>query len=41
MDRPHPFQIPAMALVLGVVVSGKQVALLSVIGAAVCVAGPG
>jgi drug/metabolite transporter (DMT)-like permease len=33
------FLIPAVALVLGVVVRGEQVALLSVAGAAVCVAG--
>jgi len=33
------FLIPAVALVLGVVVRGEHVALLSVLGAAVCVAG--
>jgi drug/metabolite transporter (DMT)-like permease len=33
------FLIPAVALVLGVVVRGERVALLSVIGGAVCVAG--
>jgi drug/metabolite transporter (DMT)-like permease len=33
------FLIPAVALVLGIVVRGERVALLSVIGGAVCVAG--
>lgn len=33
------FLIPAVALVLGVVVRGERVALLSVVGGAVCVAG--
>ncbi|MBA3443439.1 MAG: DMT family transporter [Gemmatimonadales bacterium] len=33
------FLIPAVALVLGIVVRGEHVALLSVLGAAVCVAG--
>ena len=33
------FLIPAVALVLGVVVRGERVALLSVIGCAVCLAG--
>ena len=33
------FLIPAVALVLGVVVNGERVALMSVLGAAVCVAG--
>jgi drug/metabolite transporter (DMT)-like permease len=33
------FLIPGVALVLGVVVRGEQVALLSIVGAVVCVAG--
>jgi hypothetical protein len=33
------FLIPVVALLLGVVVRGEQVALLSVVGAAVCLAG--
>jgi drug/metabolite transporter (DMT)-like permease len=33
------FLIPIVALVLGVVVRGERVAILSVVGAAVCLAG--
>lgn len=33
------FLIPAVALLLGVTVRGERVALLSVVGGAVCVAG--
>jgi hypothetical protein len=39
VPRAATFLIPAVALVLGIVVRGERVALLSVIGGAVCVAG--
>jgi len=33
------FLIPAVALALGVAIRGEQVALISVVGSAICVAG--